>query len=110
MELPQNYERISRYKRKLVRDEYIRIQDGNCWFCKGKLNESSLYDHVSTVEFVKGFYNHPIHLHHDHGTGMTIGAVHAKCNGVSYCYLEKQHDFLPDYDNTVIMLKNNHPM
>lgn len=29
-----------------------------------------------------GFLRYPVHLHHDHNTGMTIGAVHAYCNAV----------------------------
>ena len=36
--------------------------------------------------FPKNFFDHPIHLHHDHETGMTIGAVHAQCNAVLWQY------------------------
>jgi hypothetical protein len=33
-----------------------------------------------------GFLKYPIHLHHDHNTGMTIGAVHARCNAILWQY------------------------
>ncbi|AGI61771.1 hypothetical protein VCO139_0016 [Vibrio phage VCO139] len=36
--------------------------------------------------FPKNMFQYPIHLHHDHNTGMTIGAVHARCNAVLWEY------------------------
>jgi len=36
--------------------------------------------------FPRGFFGYPIHLHHSHDTGMTIGAVHAHCNAVLWQY------------------------
>lgn len=37
------------------------------------------YDAILSVYY-------PVHLHHDHKTGLTIGAVHAKCNAVLWQY------------------------
>lgn len=36
--------------------------------------------------FPKGFFDRPVHLHHSHDTGLTIGAVHAVCNAVLWIY------------------------
>jgi hypothetical protein len=36
--------------------------------------------------FPPNFFKYPVHLHHDHNTGMTIGAVHAYCNAVLFQY------------------------
>lgn len=30
---------------------------------------------------------YPVHLQHNHDTGMTEGAVHARCNAVMWQYL-----------------------
>ena len=42
-------------------------------------------DKIKTI-FPENFFDHSIHLHHDHDTGMTIGAVHAHCNAVLWEY------------------------
>ena len=34
----------------------------------------------------ENFFKYPVHLHHSHYTGMTIGAVHANCNAVLWQY------------------------
>jgi hypothetical protein len=39
--------------------------------------------------FPPNFLKYPIHLHHCHDTGMTIGAVHCHCNAVLWQYLGK---------------------
>jgi hypothetical protein len=36
--------------------------------------------------FPKNFLKWPVHLHHSHDTGMTIGAVHSYCNAVLWQY------------------------
>lgn len=36
--------------------------------------------------FPKGFFDHPVHLHHNHDTGLTIGAIHCYCNAISWQY------------------------
>ena len=86
MELPQNYDEISRNERRLVREEYVRLQKGKCWFCKGSLSEQPpehiINKRINKRLFPEGFFNYQIHLHHDHDSGKTIGAVHAYCNAV----------------------------
>jgi hypothetical protein len=86
MKLPVNYNKIPFYQRRIVREEYIKLQEGKCYYCKYSLNEqpsnSVLNKKINKKLFPLNFFNWPIHLHHDHTTGMTIGAVHCHCNAI----------------------------
>ena len=90
MELPVNYEELSFPERREVREEYIKRQGGKCSHCDKPLNGqpdksvSSLS--VNRSLFPSNFFKWPVHLHHDHQTGMTIGAVHNYCNAVLWIY------------------------
>ena len=90
MKLPINYNKASREKRRLAREAYIKRQEGLCCHCKQPLSgpPSSEVDNMSLDLdlFPPNFLHWPVHLHHNHDTGMTIGAVHAKCNGVLWQY------------------------
>lgn len=89
--LPAHYKLLSQRERAQVRQQYIKLQDGFCWFCKDKLdgpaNAGIRSKKLNMRLFPKGFLDNPIHLHHDHNTGLTIGAVHAYCNGYLWQYL-----------------------
>jgi len=86
--LPAMYDHLTWYQRKQVREDYILLQKGLCWHCKADLSgppperitKLSLDRRMfgANLEFLK----HPIHLHHNHRTGLTIGATHAYCNAV----------------------------
>lgn len=86
MKLPVNYNKISYYQRRIVREEYIRLQGGKCYHCGHSLNneapEEILNKDINKNLFPLGFFSWPIHLHHDHVTGTTIGAVHCHCNAI----------------------------
>ena len=88
MELPVDYRKLSRNERREIRLRYIRRQSGLCSHCGGDLNHDSLEKHLTVQPwlFPEGFFTHPVHLHHCHKTGMTIGAVHAHCNAVLWQY------------------------
>ena len=90
MKLPVNYNDVSIYDRRRVRTAYINKQDGKCYHCKERLSrkpsEDILKKKINTKLFPDGFFNWPVHLHHDHNTGMTIGAVHSVCNAVIWQY------------------------
>lgn len=90
MELPVNYEACSPYERRLVREEYARIQNGLCSHCGESLNgppsKEIIRHKVNTKLFPPNFFKWPIHLHHDHDTGMTKGAIHNYCNAVLWQY------------------------
>lgn len=88
--LPVNYDELEIHQKRAVRLQYIQEQQNLCQYCKMPLNEAPDF-HVSAADilwdlFPKNFREHPIHLHHDHGTGMTIGAVHMKCNAYLWQY------------------------
>lgn len=90
MRLPVNYDELDRYERRLVRLEYIKRQKNNCQFCKMPLDEVPCNEvqgaRIDRRLFPEGFFENPVHLHHDHHTGLTIGAVHARCNAYLWQY------------------------
>lgn len=90
MKLPVRYDSIHYTKRKFVRNEYIKQQGGKCHYCKHSLKQMPpleiLQYPVAPHLFPKGFFDWPVHLHHSHDTGMTIGAVHAYCNAILWQY------------------------
>lgn len=90
MRLPIDYNDAHWKKRRDARNEYVKLQKGLCYHCNKLLTESpSGYINSKVIYesmFPKGFFNYPVHLHHDHDTGMTIGAVHNKCNAVLWQY------------------------
>lgn len=90
MKLPVNYDECTPQERRMVRAEYIKIQGGLCSHCGASLNGSpeAKIDQlpIKYSLFPPSFFKWPVHLHHDHNTGMTIGAVHNKCNAVLWQY------------------------
>ena len=90
MKLPQNYNRLTWQERRAVRLEYIARQGGKCQHCNGDLSApppaSITNKRINRRLFPETFFAHPVHLHHDHGTGLTIGAVHNYCNAVLWQY------------------------
>lgn len=90
MELPVNYNNCNSNRRRAVREEYVRIQDGKCHHCGMPLNEQPSNEvvaaYIDLSLFPPKFLEWPVHLHHDHDTGMTIGAVHARCNAYLWQY------------------------
>jgi hypothetical protein len=87
---PQNYHSLTYPERKQLRLRYVEAQGGNCRFCKAPLAGPPpawvKRKRINWDLFPEGFLRWPVHLHHDHQTGMTIGAVHALCNAVLWCY------------------------
>ena len=92
IELPTAYDELTRTERRDVRERYMAQQGGLCWYCQGSLKEKSIPESkgkpVNKWRFPDGFFDYPVHLHHDHDDGLTIGAVHAYCNAVSFDYDE----------------------
>jgi len=90
MKLPVNYNELTPHKRREVRREYVKVQEGLCYHCKAPLDgepsaavkKKNIHPHL----YPKGFFNNPIHLHHHHHTEMTLGAVHCYCNAVLWEY------------------------
>lgn len=90
MILPVDYTELEWQERREVRLKYIELQNGLCHHCKTSLSSEPHSDiialKINKALFPETFFNYQIHLHHDHDTGMTIGAVHAKCNAVLWQY------------------------
>ena len=86
MELPINYKESHFSVRKQAREEYVRIQDGKCCYCGsdliGEPSDDVMAKKINKNLFPKNIFDYAVHLHHCHKTGMTIGAVHSKCNAV----------------------------
>jgi hypothetical protein len=112
MQLPIDYDSASPKKRREAREEYVKLQKGLCCFCNYPLSEPMI-DSVKTkyplefdykddsvivarwksfkgkkiwvkATFPPGMLDSPVHLHHDHKTGLTIGATHDYSNIISY--------------------------
>jgi len=90
MELPVKYSTLSAYKRRKVREAYIARQGGKCYYCGEPLDdlpsEFVMRLEIHPNRYPKGFFKTPVHLHHNHDTDLTIGAVHAGCNAVLWEY------------------------
>ncbi len=90
MKLPVNYEALTPQERRGVREEYVRLQDGKCSHCGNPLNGKAtgevMRKWINTRLFPENFFRWPVHLHHDHCTGLTVGAVHCHCNAVLWQY------------------------
>jgi len=84
--LPAVYDDLTPIQRAAVRAEYIERQSGDCHYCGCKLTGPPRHDvaakPVNRRLFPTSFFKWPVHLHHCHETGLTIGAVHAYCNSV----------------------------
>lgn len=90
MELPILYNKATAAKRREARNQYIENQKGLCFWCRCSLEEDPPKEITSKSinwdYFPEGFLDNPIHLQHDHYTGLTEGAVHAYCNAVMWQY------------------------
>lgn len=90
IELPVMYDELPWQKRREVRNEYARLQEGKCMWCGDPLSGDPP-DHIQKKRinwrlFPPNFLKYPVHLQHSHQTGLTEGAVHARCNAVLWQY------------------------
>tara|TARA_R100000654_G_C2592279_1_gene113506 strand:+ start:78 stop:365 length:288 start_codon:yes stop_codon:yes gene_type:complete len=88
--LPIDYTKLHSRERRKVREQYIAEQKGECYYCGGDLSkEPPQYiteKEINLNLFPPNFLMYPVHLQHNHDTGMTEGAVHAYCNAVMWEY------------------------
>lgn len=90
--LPARYDDLTQRGRAAVREAYVEEQNGECYHCKHPLHEQPPLEimrlEIDWTRFPGGrsFLSRPVHLHHCHRTGLTIGAVHAYCNAVLWQY------------------------
>ena len=89
---PQDYRKLKQHQRRALRNDYVAAQAGLCRHCQWPLDGSpapSVTSKAVRWELFPGgrdFLRHPVHLHHCHKTGKTLGAVHAYCNAVLWQY------------------------
>lgn len=90
MTLPARYDDLTPAQRMQIRTRYIWEQHGLCAHCAAMLDgppsEEVASLPIDVTVFPDNFFEHPVHLHHDHVTGLTVGAVHAHCNAVLWQY------------------------
>ena len=91
MKLPVDYTSLTPEKRREVRNQYVANQNNLCYFCKQSLSSrpKGLPYKIKRNLFPEKFFVYPVHLHHNHDTGMTIGATHAFCNAVLFQYFNE---------------------
>lgn len=89
-DLPVKYDDLQINQKRAVRLQYMQKQGMLCQYCNFLLIEEPSHTirlaKISWNKFPKGFRRHLIHLHHSHITGMTIGAVHMRCNAYLWQY------------------------
>ncbi len=85
-DLPVDYTKLIPSEKKQVREQYITKQNGLCYYCGKRLDNLSphIFKQIDESLFPSNFFDFPIHLQHDHVTGMTEGAVHSHCNAVMW--------------------------
>ncbi|MDX1406389.1 MAG: sigma factor-like helix-turn-helix DNA-binding protein [Woeseiaceae bacterium] len=90
---PQRYRDLNYNQRRKLCDEYVEYFKGRCPYCNELLdNEPHEFVRQSADEIdwdtlpggKEGFLKNPVHLHHDHKTGLALAAVHAMCNAHSW--------------------------
>jgi len=90
IDLPADYRELTSFQRRKVREQYASLQAGKCSYCNepldGKASDEVMSKEIKTRLFPEHFFKYPVHLHHDHDTGLTIGAVHCHCNAVLWQY------------------------
>ena len=90
MKLPVDYTKLNPKKKKQVREYYIELQEGKCYYCDHDLQKEPpsiiIEKKIDWKYFPPFFMRYPIHLQHNHKTNMTEGAVHAYCNAVMWQY------------------------
>jgi len=89
-DLPVDYDTLKWWEKKKVREQYIYEQQNMCFYCDERLDieapERIREIRIDLDLFPPYFLSSPIHLQHDHGTGLTEGAVHCHCNAVMWQY------------------------
>lgn len=92
LKLPAVYDQLSRGQKQVARAMYIERQRGRCWYCHENIYSDPpgrvLAMAIDWGQFPRDFLKHPIHLQHNHDTGLTEAVVHAYCNAVLWEYYE----------------------
>ena len=89
---PRLYEDLAPHERRALRQAYMWDQGGKCMFCEEPFHKGPP-EHITDMPIDwdlfpggESFLDYPVHLQHNHASGMTEGAVHAYCNAVLWQY------------------------
>jgi hypothetical protein len=86
LKIPAVYAELEWQERRAVREKYVELQRGLCHHCGAPLTGPALdairEKRIDRKLYPPNFFKYPVHLHHSHDTGLTIGAVHNYCNAV----------------------------
>lgn len=87
---PVRYDALSQPERRAVRESYVQAQGGACHHCKAPLDGPPTAEmtakRITPRLYPATFFRFPVHLHHSRKTGLTIGAVHNRCNAILWEY------------------------
>jgi hypothetical protein len=90
MNLPIEYISATWQERRQAREEYAVLQNGLCFYCheplSGPASKAITDKKVDPELFPPNFFRYPLHLQHNHTSGLTEGVVHAICNAVMWQY------------------------
>lgn len=93
IDLPADYRGLNWQARRAVRQQYAEMQHNECFYCGGSLNEDTPKElkeiPIDWSLFPQNFLAYPVHLQHNHSTGMTEGAVHSLCNAIMWNYFRR---------------------
>lgn len=94
IDLPAVYEDLGWKQRREVRENYVDLQKGLCYHCGYSLSEKPPPKHISEKRitpslYPPNFFKYPVHLHHSHKIGLTLGAVHNYCNAILWEYYDE---------------------
>jgi hypothetical protein len=88
--LPVDYRNLAWFEKREVREQYMKEQNNICMYCGADLRvtpPTKITDKkIDWRLFPENFLQSPVHLQHNHKTGMTEGAVHNYCNAVMWQY------------------------
>lgn len=91
--LPALYKELNQIQKRTARRQYMRLQHWNCLFCGRSLFSDAPQElkdlPIDWDLFPEGFTKYPVHLQHNHDTGLTEGAVHAFCNAFMWNYYRR---------------------
>lgn len=91
--LPARYDQLNATQRRVARNQYVKLQHHECFFCGSSLYQDSPKElkelPIDWDLFPPEFTKYPIHLQHDHSTGLTEGAVHSFCNAFMWNYFRR---------------------
>lgn len=91
--LPAMYDKLTPYQRRATREQYIKLQHYECLFCGSSLYQDAPEElreiPIDWDLFPEGFLKYPVHLQHNHQSGLTEGAVHSFCNAFMWNYYRR---------------------